>query len=75
MLGGVCTDLCPSTVDKSAAFKTCNFAVAWTIDLCDQGLRFAVQKLFTGLCPKSVEKSVDFCLRNGRVAANGNAAG
>ena len=75
MLGGLCTDLCPSTVDKSSASETCNFSASRAIDVCDQGLRFAVQKLFTGLSTKSVEKSADFCLRNGRVDAIRNAAG
>lgn len=60
MLGGVCTDFSPLTVDKSSASKTCNFSVAWRIDVCDQGLRFAVQKLCTGLPTKSVEKTGRF---------------
>lgn len=61
MLGGVCTDLCPSAVDKSGASKTCNFSVAWTIDVCDQGLGFAVQTLCTGVSPKSVDKRTRLC--------------
>ncbi len=56
MLGGVCTDFSPLTVDKSSASKTCNFSVAWCIGVCDQRLSFAVQKLCTGLPTKSVEK-------------------
>jgi hypothetical protein len=37
--------------------ETCNFSVAWSIGVCDHGLRFAVQKLCTGLPTKSVEKA------------------
>lgn len=56
MLGGVCTEFSTSAVENFAAFETCNFSVARLIDVCDQGLRFAVQKLCTGLPTKTVEK-------------------